>query len=85
MQKYIGCKIIQAKPMNSHEFLGKVRNLIPAKNQKDQPGHLVQYPDGYVSWFPKEIFETAYRLVTPPEYELLKQDDDTDGLDAIDG
>lgn len=28
---------------------------------KDQEGYIVKYPDGYISWSPKEVFEEAYR------------------------
>jgi hypothetical protein len=35
-------------------------------------GYLVQYPDGYESWSPKESFEGAYRLITPSEKELIE-------------
>jgi N4 Gp49/Sf6 Gp66 family protein len=43
-QFYIGVKIIEAW-----------------KEEKDgNPGYGVKYPDGYVSWSPKEAFEKAY-------------------------
>lgn len=46
MQKFIGTKIIHAEP-----------------SVKDgQEGYKVVYPDGYVSWSPKAVFERAYRL-----------------------
>lgn len=45
MQNYIGVKIVKAEPQ-----------------EKDgQPGYKVKYPDGYVSWSPKETFEKSYR------------------------
>lgn len=37
----------------------------------DRMGYQVQYPDGYVSWSPKEVFETAYRIITPAELKML--------------
>lgn len=44
MKKYIGTKQIEAEPM-----------------MKDgKKGYKVQYPDGYVSWSPKDAFEEAY-------------------------
>jgi len=43
-QHYVGTKVIQAY-----------------ENEKDgKPGFAVQYPDGYTSWSPKEVFEEAY-------------------------
>jgi hypothetical protein len=63
MEKYIGFKLIDAKPMN----LGEYNNLrgwtIPADEDPSRERYLVQYPDGYVSWSPKEIFEKAYMQV----------------------
>lgn len=43
-QFYVGVKIIEAW-----------------KQEKDgEPGYSVKYPDGYVSWSPKDAFEQAY-------------------------
>lgn len=51
LQTYIGTKIIQA-----------------VKEEKDgMPGYKVIYPDGYVSWSPKNVFEAAYRKVSDSE------------------
>lgn len=45
MKNYIGVKIVKAEPQE--------------KNGK--PGYKVVYPDNYVSWSPKDVFEEAYR------------------------
>lgn len=45
MQNYIGVKIVKAEP--------------EMKDGKE--GYKVKYPDGYVSWSPKEVFEKCYR------------------------
>jgi len=47
MQQYIGTKLVQAEP----------------KDKQGTPGYVVVYPDGYVSWSPKEAFDEAYRAV----------------------
>lgn len=44
MQTYIGVKCVKAEPMT--------------KNGVD--GYEVLYPDGYKSWSPKNVFESAY-------------------------
>ena len=31
-----------------------------APDQAPEPGYAVKYPDGYVSWSPKAVFEAAY-------------------------
>ena len=61
MDKYIGFKLIEAEPENK---------MVPInKNGHDyvtsKEGYKVKYPDGYISWSPKEVFEKAYLKVTP--------------------
>jgi hypothetical protein len=59
------------KDVNTQLFIGA--KLIRAyKAEKDgKPGYIVIYPDNYVSWSPKEVFEEAYRLVSDKECELF--------------
>ena len=45
MIQYIGTKLIKAEPQEKDE----------------KAGYKVCYPDGYVSWSPKDVFEEAYR------------------------
>lgn len=61
MEKYIGTKMIEAKPMNRGEY-NKYRgwNIPEGENPEDE-GYLVKYQDGYESWSPKKQFEEAYR------------------------
>lgn len=69
MQKYIGTKIIQAEP--AFRVSGKdFKNVIHPKTyaipedrtgQTWEDGYKIVYPDGYVSWSPKDVFEDAYR------------------------
>lgn len=43
---------------------GSIITALAAVGEKDTskaPGYAVKYPDGYVSWSPKETFEKAYR------------------------
>ncbi|MBU3569260.1 hypothetical protein IUK39_03590 [Priestia aryabhattai] len=47
MSKHIGFKLIEAEP----------------QLKDNQEGYKVVYPDGYVSWSPKEVFESAYMQV----------------------
>lgn len=47
MKNYIGVKIIKARPMSKYGV----------------DGYEVMYPDGYVSWSPKDVFEKAYREI----------------------
>jgi len=70
LKTYIGCKIIRAEPMDSRRFL-EVEKGKDASGMESRPGYKVIYPDGYVSWSPKDVFEGAYREVTGPEKILI--------------
>ena len=61
MKKYIGTKTIMAKPMAKSEA-EKVLNRSLADAKGGEDGYLVEYPDGYKSWSPKETFEEAYNV-----------------------
>lgn len=74
MKTYVGTKTINAKPMTRaayNEFRGWA---LPADENGDDEGYLVEYTDGgkpntphyegYVSWSPREQFEKAYHEVT---------------------
>lgn len=74
MKKYIGTKIINAKPMTRLEY-NKFRGWeLPSDENGEDPGFLVEYVDGgkanteqysgYVSWSPKDVFEKAYRPIS---------------------
>ena len=65
MDKYIGVKLIEAEEMVLGEY-NKYRGWqIPKDEDPAKKGYLVVYPDGYVSWSPKEIFEKAYMKIIP--------------------
>jgi hypothetical protein len=51
MQTYIGVKLVEAEPAKALKSSGT--------REKDAPGYSVKYPDGYMSWCPKEVFEKA--------------------------
>ena len=62
MEKYIGTKMIQARPMTRGAYNVYRGWTIPANENPEDEGYLVSYyPDGYESWSPKEVFEAAYR------------------------
>lgn len=70
MRKYIGTKMIQAKPMTRGEY-NKYRGwVLPADEDPDVQGYLVRYPDGYESWSPWDVFEEAYRLTDVMNFGL---------------
>jgi len=72
MKTYIGTKIIKAQIMSAEDATVKLGRKLTLDNAKAEiatvgdgvmeyhPGYLVEYPDGYKSWSPKEQFEEAY-------------------------
>jgi len=67
---YVGTKIIKAFPMDECSFLEKHKGE-DVSGRETRLGYCVKYPDGYVSWSPKGVFESAYREVTEEERLLL--------------
>ena len=74
MQKtYIGTKIIRALPMARQEYNDYRGWQLPADENGDDEGYLVEYVDGgkandprhdgYISWSPSDVFKRAYRSV----------------------
>lgn len=67
LKKYIGTKVVEARPMNEidAESIGYARKN--SDNHEWRDGYHVRYtnPDGsfYDSWSPKDVFEKAYREV----------------------
>lgn len=61
MNKYIGTKLIEAKAMNKYNFYMNEKGT-DCKDENEE-GYKVVYPDGYVSWSPKDVFEKAYLKV----------------------
>lgn len=70
-QLYIGCKIIRAYPGTNNDF-NKLRGH--SENSETEEGYIVYYPDNYVSWSPKDVFEQAYRLISPGEMTLISKE-----------
>ncbi len=60
MKKYIGTKLIEAKPMTRGEYNEYRGWTIPPDENPDDPGYLVKYSDSYESWSPKDVFDSAY-------------------------
>jgi hypothetical protein len=71
MERYIGTKLINAKPMTRAEYNAFRGWTVPADENPEDAGYLVEYLDGgkgntdhyagYVSWSPAEVFDRAYR------------------------
>ena len=74
MKKYIGVKMISAKPMTRAKASEITQQAYPTKCA-DQPGYLVEYPDGYQSWSPKAVFEAAYFPLEDPDGSKISHED----------
>ena len=83
MKKYIGTKTIMAKPMAKSEAEKELnRSLADAKGGED--GYLVEYPDGYKSWSPKETFEEAYKVAdTPLDRMSIEENELADRMEKL--
>lgn len=73
VKKYIGTKLIEAEPAyRCTDNQMRVDIIVDpdeaATYYKSEEGYRVRYPDGYVSWSPKEVFEAAYLPVTVNEH-----------------
>ena len=78
--KHIGVKVINATPMTRAEYNTYRGWTLPADENGDDKGYLVEYLDGgkgnmpdragYVSWSPEEVFERAYRPCTGVTFGL---------------
>ncbi|MBF5091938.1 DUF2829 domain-containing protein [Novosphingobium sp. NBM11] len=71
MEKFIGTKLVLAKPMTRGEYNAYRQWDIPADEDPKESGFLVEYLDGgkpndirhkgYISWSPLDVFVKAYR------------------------
>ncbi|WP_417070843.1 DUF2829 domain-containing protein [Niveibacterium terrae] len=43
------------------KYIGTKEILAWGQEKDGKPGYAVKYPDGYISWSPKDVFEAAYR------------------------
>lgn len=86
MQTYIGTKIIRAEAMTRQAYNDFRGWKLPADENGDDAGFLVEYLDGgrgnvpthegYVSWSPADVFAAAYQPTTGMSFghaiEMLK-------------
>jgi len=63
MKKYLGVKIIQAEICKGFNNKAFNENDCYPTDAVFQEGYKVIYPDGYMSWSPKDVFEKAYKEI----------------------
>jgi hypothetical protein len=70
VKKYIGTKLIQAKPMSLGDYNIFKGWVIPKNEDPNREGYMVKYSDNYVSWSPKGEFDKSYRLIIDMTFGL---------------
>ena len=77
MKTYIGVEIVQAKPVFKIKGVTySVDGPVP-RSMDRQEGYEVIYPDGYVSYSPKHVFEKAYTEITGEDNKVSQEDVDS--------
>jgi hypothetical protein len=61
MKTYLGVKVVQAEPQTRGEYNASRGWTVPADENPEDDGYRILYPDGYVSWSPRQQFVDAYR------------------------
>ena len=61
---YVGTKALFAQSMTLGDYNTHRGWTIPENENPNREGYLVQYPDGYISWSPKEVFDASYQEMT---------------------
>lgn len=77
MKTYVGTKMVKARPMSRAEYNEYQGWDLPADENGEDSGYLVEYLDGglsnhpehenYISWSPADVFEKAYGEVQDTE------------------
>lgn len=87
---YVGTKVVRAVPMSRLTYNELRGWTVPANENPEDAGYLVEYVDGgavnvegfagYISWSPKDVFEKAYTVGGEPRVttwlERLKEEAD---------
>lgn len=80
MEQFIGVKLINAQAMTRLAYNELRGWTLPADENGDDEGYLVEYVDGgkanhpvyagYISWSPKDVFDRAYRPTSGMSFGL---------------
>jgi hypothetical protein len=61
--------------MSFGEYVLSIHKDEPSAEESLHKGYKVTYPDGYVSWSPKDVFEKAYYKLSDPEGNRIVKED----------
>lgn len=62
MKRFLATRVVNARPMNRLAYNKLHDWALPADENSDDEGYLVEYTDR-ISWSPKDVFERAFRAV----------------------
>lgn len=65
----VGINVVDAEPMNKGVF-NESQGWPALEEYFKEAGYKVIYDDGYISWCPKEIFESRYRTIFDMAYPM---------------
>ena len=93
-KQYTGTKIVLGTPMKRLAYNQYRGWELPADENGDDEGYLVEYLDGgkanhpdhkgYISWSPKDVFERAYKpSATPLERMLIEEEELGDKIQKL--
>lgn len=71
--KAIGIKMVDLQPMTAREANDKGHKI--GEHSFETEGYEVTYPDGYKSWSPKEVADTAYFPIKDENGDTIKPQD----------
>ena len=78
-KQFTGTKTVLACPMSHAVAENCLGRKITLQEKYSGEGYLVEYPDGYTSWSPKDVFDAAYKcsetFIDRMEIELSELDD----------
>lgn len=60
-EHFIGTKEIDAIPMTRIEYNNVRGWAMPSNEEGTDPGYILRYADGYISWSPEKQFDEAYK------------------------
>lgn len=85
--QFTGTKTVLACPMSHAVAENCLGRKITLQEKYSGEGYLVEYPDGYTSWSPKEVFDEAYKcsetFIDRMEIELSELDDKISNLKSF--
>lgn len=75
MRRYLEAKFVDAEPMTRGEYNRERSGKLPIKGNPNDPGYLVRYPDGRITWNLKTAFEKCSTPFVKSKNNTITQKD----------